>query len=308
MFFYLSLVSGYLTYYGTIILALVTVDQNDKLIDFQKRQEQREEIQNQREIRQEKREERQELRENRHENREEILSNIENKQLEISEMQQKVANSQLRIVERELELQEIELRDNNKPNFAIIEISELSNKETVVLPQDKKLFIRGFDIELQGSICTDDFSIYISYTNISDSDAYDVSILSIEPKELYLEDFQEECSDIKGNLYGNLHKNIFDKIAAKDGCVILYYMSKEEKEIVLDYIITYRNKFHHWYYQEISISLKRGESADNSIIEYQILINNSKSGYKEEYEDFLVRYLDGRYDSFSSGDKEVVED
>ena len=116
---WITLLAGLFTYYGTVILAIVTVSQNDKLIEFQERQEKREKLQGEREERQERREERQERREERHEERDKFQQKIAHRQLEISEKQKEIADRQLAYIKREQEINETILRDENQPNFEI---------------------------------------------------------------------------------------------------------------------------------------------------------------------------------------------
>ena len=288
---WITLLAGLFTYYGTVILAVVTVSQNDKLIEFQERQERREQLQDEREERQERREERQEK-------RDEVQQGIASKQLEISKRQEEIADRQLKYVEREQEITETILRNENQPNFEISSVRKLVHSDEIPVELIRQIYIRGYDHEFKAWMEAekDSNDIYIFFENKSGVDAYEVSIVEVEPKFWFEED-KVEYKDQKERQNAYYHKlfiTTFERIPAGDGKVMTYVLSKDEESFAVRFTITFRNAYQHWFYQNVIVCMGR----ENDKIECQLQINDSRQGKKEINENGIVQFADGKFLSF----------
>lgn len=288
---WITLISGLFTYYGTVILAVVTVSQNDKLIEFQERQERREQLQDERDERQERREERQEERDN-------INQEIASRQLEIAERQKEIADRQLKYVERDQEITETILRDEYQPNFAIAVLKKPQNGIEAPVDLERQMLIRGYVHEFKAWMDAEEKlnTLYVTFKNESKIDAYDVSIAEVEHKFWFDKD-EVQFKDIKERqnpYYKNLFILTFDHIPPEDCKVMTYVLSEDEAEFAVKYTMTFRNAYHHWYYQDIAICIGRKENK----IGCQLQINDSKQGKKEVFEHGIVKYKDGTFLQF----------
>ena len=268
---WIMLFAGLFTYYGTVILAVVTVSQNDKLIEFQGRQEQRDINQQQ----------------------------ITNRQLEISERQKEIADHQLQYIARQQDITETNLQEKYHPYFDVA-LSKIFDGVEKSIELEPQLFIRGYDQEFKAWADAEEGlnCFYVSFKNISKVDAYDVSIAEVEHK-LWFDKDAEQGKDKKtrrNDFYNKLYINTYEHIPSGEGKWSPFVLSEQEEAIMVSFTMTYRNAYQHWFYQDVAICLVREENR----IECQILINNSKQGEKQVEERGSVFFKNGQYFDFSS--------
>lgn len=279
---WITLTAGLLTYYGTVILAIVTSEQNDKLIEFQERQEERDKIQQQ----------------------------IAREQLEIAERQKEIADRQLKFIKREQEINEISLIYKNQPNFEITSLMKATNREWIPVELRKCVYINGYDHEFDA--CTNieqeeaSITLYVVFDNKSETDAYDVSIAEVDPILQLAKDETDFESNSNGwrenKYYANLSITKFECVPSGEGKVQTFVLSKNENRYTIDFTLTYKNAYGHWFFQDVEVCITREEN----IIKCQLLINDSRQGEKDVNEHGIVQYENGTFLQFPPR-KEAVQ-
>lgn len=234
---WIVLLAGLFTFYGTVILALVTVSQNDTL--------------------------------------------------------QKISSKQLEFAERQEEISEIILLEKNRPNFEITSLQSPLNGNEVPAELMRQSYIRGFDHEFTAWIpeAKGPNALYVSFINTSESDAYDVSIAEVDPLIMVVNDAEEtEILKVRQNeFYTNLSVTTFETIPHRDERIMTFVLSDNEEGFEVCFTMTYRNAYHHWFYQKAAISMTREE---NGIV-CQFQINDCKAGKREVEEHGNILFMNG---------------
>lgn len=281
---WITLLAGLFTYYGTVILAVVTVSQNDKLIEFQDRQEKREVLQDRREERQEE--------------RDKTNQEISIRQLDIAERQKEIADRQLQYVERQQEVAETTLQNENQPAFAITSLVRYKHKGRENVELNRQLFIEGYDNEFTALVDAEEGNetFYVNIENLSKTDAYDVSIVEVDYSifSIMRSEHIEDSNKRQNEYFKDLYVKFFECIPAGDGKSIPYILSSDEVEYEIRFSITFRNVYNHWFYQDVSVYI--GRNHDKIIC--QLLMNDCRQGKHEVNESGIVRYKDGKYIEF----------
>ena len=278
---WITMLAGLFTYYGTVILAVVTVSQNDKLIEFQDRQEKREVLQDRREERQEE--------------RDKTNQEISIKQLDIAERQKEIADRQLQYVERQQEVAETTLQNENQPTFAITSLERYTIKAKENVELYRQVYIEGYDNEFKAWVDAEEGTetFYVNINNLSKTDAYDVSIVEVDYG--FLADMRseqiEDSNERQNEYFKDLYVKCFECIPAGEGKCIPFILSSDKEAFGIEFTISFRNAYNHWFYQDVSVYIGRNDNKINC----QLLINDCRKGKHEVDESGFVIFKDGSH-------------